>query len=100
VLVIILGVPSTIISSEYWMSSNSTPFGPAYATPSSIELANFVNQNVPITSRVATSGDMSNAIIKLAGGTTAVSTCIQICCFHPDPKPQHCFHPTLVLYVR
>lgn len=70
--VIILGVPSTIISSEYWMSSNTTPFGPAYATLENLELANFVNQNVPITSRVATLGDMSNAIIKLAGGTTAV----------------------------
>jgi hypothetical protein len=74
VIVIILGVPSTIISSEYWMSSNSTPFGPAYATPTSIELANFVKQNVPITSRVATLGDMSNAVVKLAGGTTAVPT--------------------------
>ena len=38
----------------------------------SVELANFVKQNVPITSRVATLGDMSNAIVKLAGGTTAV----------------------------
>jgi len=70
--VIILGVPSTIISSEYWMTSNITPFGSAYATIENLELANFVNQNVPITSRVATIGDMSNAIIKLAGGTTAV----------------------------
>ena len=70
--VIILGVPSTIISSEYWMTSNITPFGSAYATIENLELANFVNQNVPITSRVATTGDMSNAIIKLAGGTTAI----------------------------
>ena len=70
--VIILGVPSTIISSEYWMTSNNTPFGSAYATIENLELANFVNQNVPITSRVATIGDMSNAIIKLAGGTTAI----------------------------
>ena len=70
--VIILGVPSTIIASEYWMTSNITPFGSAYATIENLELANFINQNVPITSRVATIGDMSNAIIKLAGGTTAV----------------------------
>ncbi len=69
---IILGVPSTIIASEYWMSSNATPFGSAYATAENLELANFVKQNVSITSRVATLGDMSNAIIKLAGGTTAV----------------------------
>ena len=70
--VIILGVPSTIIASEYWMSSNATPFGSAFATAENLELANFVKQNVSITSRVATLGDMSNAIIKLAGGTTAV----------------------------
>ncbi len=44
--VIILGVPSTIIASEYWMSSNATPFGSAYATDESLELANFVKQNV------------------------------------------------------
>ena len=69
---IILGVPSTIIASEYWMSSNATPFGSAFATAENLELANFVKQNVSITSRVATLGDMSNAIIKLAGGTTAV----------------------------
>ena len=54
------------------MSSNATPFGSAYATAENLELANFVKQNVSITSRVATLGDMSNAIIKLAGGTTAV----------------------------
>ena len=69
---IILGVPSTIIASEYWMSSSATPFGSAFATAENLELANFVKQNVSITSRVATLGDMSNAIIKLAGGTTAV----------------------------
>ena len=71
---IILGIPSTIISSEYWMSSNVTSFGPAFATSENLELANFVKENVSITSRVATLGDMSNAIVKLAGGTTAVSS--------------------------
>ena len=72
VLVVVVGISSTILAAEYWMSTNSTSFGPADGTRSNVELANFVKQNIPITSRVATLGDTAHAVIKLAGGTTAV----------------------------
>jgi len=72
ILIIVLGIPSTILASEYWMVTDATSVGRIHPTSYDLELANFVYQNVPITSRVATLSDRSNAIIRLAGGTTAI----------------------------
>jgi hypothetical protein len=72
IIVIALGVPSTILASEYWMITDVTPYGRADLKSYDLELVNFLYQNVPITSRVATLSSRSNAIIRLAGVTTAV----------------------------
>ena len=54
ILVILLGIPSTIIASEYWMSTGASPYGNVLPNASDIELANYFYQ-VPVTSRVAVS---------------------------------------------
>jgi len=72
IFLVILGIPSTILASEYWMVTDSTPFGRIHTTHEDLEAANFIYQQIPITSRIATLSSRSNAIIRLAGGTTAV----------------------------
>lgn len=72
ILLIILGIPSTILASEYWMMTDATDLGRIYVTSEDLEAANFIYQSIPMTSRMATLSSRSNAVIKLAGGTTAI----------------------------
>jgi len=72
ILVIVFGIPSTILASEYWMATDSTSLGRIHITREDIEAANFIYQQIPMTSRIATLSSRSNAVVKLAGGTTAV----------------------------
>ncbi len=69
--VIILGIPSTLLASEYWMVSNVSPYGEMYTNAEDIQLVNFLS-HIPVDSRVAV-GEMnsnSDALVHLAGGTT------------------------------
>jgi len=72
ILVIVVGIPSTILASEYWMVSDATSLGEIHITTEDVEAANFIYQHIPITSRMAILSDRSNAVVKLAGGTTAI----------------------------
>jgi len=72
ILLIILGLPSTILASEYWMMTDATDLGRIHVTSEDLEAANFIYQQIPMTSRIATLSSRSNALIKLAGATTAV----------------------------
>ena len=73
IFVIMIGIPGTIIASEYWMVTDATPFGRIHITTEDVEAANFIFQQIPMTtSRIATLSSRSNALVKLAGGTTAV----------------------------
>lgn len=69
--VIILGIPSTLLASEYWMVSSVSPYGDLQSNAVDVELANFLS-SLPVNSKVAV-GEMnsnSDAIVHLAGGTT------------------------------
>jgi hypothetical protein len=72
ILVIVLGIPSTILASEYWMVSDATSLGEIHITTEDIEAANFIYQQIPMTSRIATLSYRSNAVVQLAGGTAAI----------------------------
>lgn len=73
VAIIILGVPSTILSSEFWMVSDRTPNGPASTGNEDLSAINYVLQNLSTTLRVATSSAGSNALIKLTGNPTSLA---------------------------
>jgi hypothetical protein len=70
-LVIILGIPSTIIASEYWMTTALSPNGNFNPDAADVELANYF-YHVPLTSRAAVFSSSSNALVRLAGVTTAM----------------------------
>lgn len=70
-LVIILGIPSTIIASEYWMATGLSPHGNTHPDAADIELADFF-YHVPLTSRAAVFSYDSNALVRIAGSTTAM----------------------------
>jgi len=72
IVVIILGIPSTLIASEYWMSTGLNPNGNLHPQLADIELANYFS-DIPTTSRVAVYSYDSNALVRLAGVATAVS---------------------------
>jgi hypothetical protein len=69
--VIILGIPSTVIASEYWMSSGVGPHGNLHPDTADIELANFFS-HVPVSSKVAVAEQNSNsdALVQLGGCLT------------------------------
>jgi hypothetical protein len=68
--VIILGIPSTIIASEYWMVSGANAYGGVtFPSSADFELANFF-YHTPLTSRAVVSNYLSNAMVHLAGGVT------------------------------
>jgi hypothetical protein len=65
--IIVLGIPSTIIASEYWMVSSNSPYGDFPPDSDDIELANFFS-HVPISSRVAVANSNASAVVLIAGG--------------------------------
>lgn len=72
ILLTILGIPSTILASEYWMVTDATSVGRIHVTHEDLEAANFIYQNISTISRMATMSSRSNAIVKLAGEPTAI----------------------------
>ena len=71
-LVIILGIPSTVIASEYWMASGLNPNGDIHPGAVDVDLSNFFS-HLPLTDRAAVFSDGSNALVRLGGVTTATS---------------------------
>jgi len=71
-LIVISGVPSTILSSEYWMIMDATAFGRFNLASVDLESLNFIYRNVPFSSRIATFSYKSDGIVRMAGCTTAI----------------------------
>jgi hypothetical protein len=70
-LVIILGIPSTVIASEYWMATSLNPNGDIHPGAVDVELSNFFF-HLPLTDRAAVFSFGSNALVRLGGVTTAI----------------------------
>jgi hypothetical protein len=79
ITVVVLGVPSTVLAAEYWMTSGLTSFGSSVAVDEyDLELSNYIYQNIPITSRIATLDSRGYAVLRVAGATAAMPS------FYPD----------------
>ena len=53
IVVLLLGIPGTILSTQYWMEAPATPFGGTYPTQSNQVAINSLYQAVPVDVRVA-----------------------------------------------
>jgi hypothetical protein len=81
-VIILLGIPSTLIASEFWMSTDLNyyarvspveplDFDSAKKITPDLELINYLYQNVHPTERVAVLNETTNGIVRLSGATTA-----------------------------